>query len=83
MSLAVSGLQVFGVIGSLAELIADIDPGKAAGLRAMGIDPTLAVTINLAYAAASCCLVTRGEVVPQPLDGGPGVAQALCSRPGT
>src|SRR5215471_14204523 len=56
VSFVASGGQVFGVIGSLVELIAGIDRGKAAGLRATGVDPTLAVTINLAYAAVSCCL---------------------------
>jgi len=56
VSFVASGGQVFGVIGSLVELIAGIDRGKAAGLRAIGVDPTLAVTINLAYAAVSCCL---------------------------
>jgi hypothetical protein len=56
VSFAICGLQVFGVIGSLGELIAGIDRSKASGLRAIGVDPTLAVTINLAYAAVSCCL---------------------------
>jgi hypothetical protein len=56
VSFAVSGLQVFGVIGSLVELVAGIDPDKVASLRAIGVDPTLAVMINLAFAAVSCCL---------------------------
>ncbi len=56
VSFAVSGLQVFGVIGSLVELVAGIDPDKVASLRAIGVDPTLAVMINLAFAAVSWCL---------------------------
>jgi hypothetical protein len=47
----VFGGQVFAVIGTIVELVAGVDAGKAADLQALGFDPTLGVSINLAYSA--------------------------------
>lgn len=53
---AVLGGQVFAVAGTIAELAAGVDAGKARQIRLLGFDPVVAVSINLAYSAVGFAL---------------------------
>ncbi len=46
------GGQLLAVVGTVAELIAGIDAGKARQIRALGVPPTVGVLVNLVYSAA-------------------------------
>lgn len=50
------GGQIFGVVGTVWELAHPIDTAKSRDLRALGVDPTLAVTVNLVYSAVAWLL---------------------------
>jgi len=50
------GGQIFGVLGTVWELVHPLDTAKSRELQALGVDPTLAVTINLVYSAAALVL---------------------------
>lgn len=50
------GGQIFGVVGTVWELAHPIETAKSDELRALGVDPTLAVAINLVYSAAASAL---------------------------
>jgi len=50
------GGQVLGVIGSAWELIHPTDSAKSRELQTLGIDPTLAFTINLIYSAGASAI---------------------------
>jgi len=56
ISLIGSGGQLLGVIGSAWELINPTDSAKSRELRTLGVDPTLAFTINLMYSAAASAI---------------------------
>lgn len=43
------GAQVFGALGSGWELVSGVDGSKARELRALGVEPTLGVALNLVY----------------------------------
>lgn len=49
--------QIIGVLGTTWQLLFGIDPRKAAELRALGCDPTLGVTLNLAFSLAATCVL--------------------------
>jgi len=38
-----------GIVGAAAELVVGVDAGKATEVRSLGVDPRLAVALNLAY----------------------------------
>jgi hypothetical protein len=48
--------QITAVAGTIWELAAGVDDGKAGQLRRLGFDPTLGVLINLAYSAIATSL---------------------------
>jgi len=50
------GGQIFGVVGTVWELVHPLDTAKSRELQALGVDPALAVTINLVYSAAAAVL---------------------------
>ncbi len=50
------GGQVLAVVGTVWELAHPIETAKSDDLRALGVDPTLAVSINLVYSAAASAL---------------------------
>jgi hypothetical protein len=50
------GGQVFGVVGTTWELVHPLDTAKSRELRALEVDPTLAVTINLVFSAVASAL---------------------------
>ena len=56
VSVVLLALQLFGVIGSAWELVHGVAGGKAAQLRRLGVDPTVGVTLNLAYSAIAFTL---------------------------
>jgi hypothetical protein len=49
--------QIAGVAGTTLELAVGIDARKAAELRALGFDPTLGVSINLAFSLAAVAVL--------------------------
>lgn len=56
LSVLGSGGQVFGVVGTVWELAFPIDTAKSGQLRALGVDPTFGVAVNLVYSAAASML---------------------------
>lgn len=50
------GGQVAAVVGTVWELAAGIDAGKASELRRLGFDPTFGVLVNLVYSAVAVLL---------------------------
>jgi hypothetical protein len=56
LSMLLLGSQLLGVVGSAIELNLGEAAGKAAALRALGIDPTLGIALTLAYSAAASAL---------------------------
>ena len=50
------GGQALAVVGTIAELVAGIDAGKARQVRLLGFDPVTAVTVNLVYSAVGFAL---------------------------
>ena len=49
--------QVVGVVGTTLQLAHGIDAGKAAELRALGVEPRFGVAINLAFSFAATCVL--------------------------
>jgi hypothetical protein len=43
--------QPIAVLGTVGELLAGVDAGKAAQLRRLGFDPTVGVAVNLVYSS--------------------------------
>ncbi|GAA5172649.1 hypothetical protein GCM10023321_72820 [Pseudonocardia eucalypti] len=68
--------QLVAVVGTVFELAHPLDTAKTRELLALGIDPTLAVSINLIYSAAASALFVwaalrsittrRRRATPQP-----------------
>jgi hypothetical protein len=56
LSVVGTGGQVAAVIGTVWELAAGVDAGKARNLRRLGFDPTLGMVINLVYSAVASVL---------------------------
>ena len=58
LDLVLLGGQAVGAVGAVLELIYEVDPAKAADLRAVGYDPQLSVAVNAGY-----CTVATGVFV--------------------
>ena len=80
MALSFVGLagQIVGVIGTTLELAYGIDARKAAELHALGFNPTLGVSINLAFSLTAVAVLAtallrarreRASVPRRPLTG--------------
>lgn len=51
LTAVVLGGQILAVFGTVAELVVGVESGKAANLRGLGFNPTVAVLVNLVYSA--------------------------------
>jgi hypothetical protein len=56
LTLIVCAGQILAVIGLVLELVYGVAPSKAAQLRRLGFNPTVGVSINLAYSAVAFVL---------------------------
>jgi hypothetical protein len=62
VSLLLLSVQLAGVVGSATELIQPDGSAKAETLRALGVDPTVGILLNLTYTATASALFV-GAVV--------------------
>ena len=62
ISLLLLSVQLAGVVGSATELVQADGSAKAETLRALGVDPTVGILLNLTYAAIASALFVAAVV---------------------